>query len=184
MYPGRGLQNSLAPRGENRKSRLEQWVEPTRTHTPCSRPASVAERQNVAARRPRDRLAETNPSAHQRRDRYPSTSPTRPPLPRAARSQGPNRRPRRPTGPCPHGPMPPDPCRCHRARTVTVRDQPNSPHCAPKSAPMGVPTSIVIVRGPQSTHPPLTGRRYRTRHNRSNIRPSTSRAAISPGAVA
>jgi len=91
----------------------------------------------------------------------PARPPRDPPLPRAARSQGPNRRPRRPTGPCPHGPMPPDPCRCHRARTVTVRDQPNSPHCAPKSAPMGVPTSIVIVRGPQSTHPPLTGRRYR-----------------------
>ena len=37
---------------KNRKSRLEQWVKPTRTHTPGSRPASVAERQNVAARAP------------------------------------------------------------------------------------------------------------------------------------
>ena len=185
MYPGAGDSKTRSLRLEKtEKADLSNGLNPPgRTHHAADPRASRNDRTSLLAGH-RDRLAETNPSAHRRRDRYPSTSPTRPPLPRAARSQGPNRRPQRPTGPCPHGPMPPDPCRCHRARTVTVRDQPNSPHCAPKSAPMGVPTSIVIVRGPQSTHPPLTGRRYRTRHNRSNIRPSTSRAAISPGAVA
>jgi hypothetical protein len=54
----------------NRKSRLEQWVKPTGTHTPGSRPASVAERQNVAARAPpqpprRDKTERSCPK-HQR----------------------------------------------------------------------------------------------------------------------
>ena len=87
----------------------------------------------------------------------PARPPRDPTLPRAARSQGPNRRPRRPTGPCPHGPMPPDPCRCHRARTVTVRDRPNSLHCAPKSAPNG--GAHKHRHRPRTTkHPPSTDR--------------------------
>jgi len=158
MYPGRGLQNSLAPRGENRKSRLAQWVKPTRTHTPCSRPASVAERQNVAARRPRDRLAETNPSAHQRRDRYPSTSPTSPPSRPVTRTQS--------ASTATHGPLP--------ARPDAAGPLPVSPR-AHRDRPR--PTELASLCPKKRANGGAHKHRHRPRTTKHP--PSTDRAALS-----
>ncbi len=153
--PGNSKTRSLGVE-RNRKSRLEQWVKPTRTHTPGGRPASVAERQNVAARAP-----PPPPRRDQSERSRAMRSLPQHARPRAARSQGPNRRPRRPTGPCPHGPdaagpLPVSP-RAHR-------DRPR-------------PTELASLRPKNRANGGAHKHRHRPRTTKHP--PSTDRAALS-----
>ena len=146
------------------------------THPDAHTKQPTRERRGTTERRCSRATATASPRQNRALTSDEIVTPARPPSRPLTRTQS--------ASTATHGPLParPDaagPLPVSPRRAVTVRDPPNSLHCAPKTARIGVPTSIVTIRGPQSTHPPLTGRRYRARHNRSNIRPSTSRAAIS-----